>query len=90
MESPKYALNYQAVPERWKQLLKPSKYVNVHDIELSEGYSDLWGTRANMYERGIGKKASFDPNKKYNYFDLLRYKMTPTGITDRFIIQRGG
>jgi hypothetical protein len=43
-----------------------------------------------MYERGIGKKASFDPNKKYNYFDLLRYKMTPTGMTDRFIIQRGG
>ena len=90
MESPTYALNYQSVPERWKQLLKPSKYVNSHDIELSEGYSDLWGTRANMYERGIGKKASFDPNKKYNYFDLLRYKMTPTGITDRFIQQRGG
>ena len=90
MESPQYTLNYQAVPERWKQLLKPSKYVNSHDIELSEGYSDLWGTRANMYERGIGKKASFDPNKKYNYFDLLRYKMTPTGMTDRFIIQRGG
>lgn len=90
MESPEYQLNYQAVPERWRQLLKPSKYVNSHDIELSEGYSDLWGTRANMYERGIGKKASFDPNKKYNYFDLLRYKMTPTGMTDRFIIQRGG
>ena len=41
MESPQYALNYQAVPERWKQLLKPSKYVNSHDIELSEGYGDL-------------------------------------------------
>lgn len=43
-----------------------------------------------MYELGIANDAHFDPNKKYNYFDLLRYKMTPTGVNDRFIKQRGG
>ena len=43
-----------------------------------------------MYDMGIGTKASFDPNIKYNYWDLFRYKMTPTGIHDRFIQQRGG
>ena len=32
----------------------------------------------------------FDNEKKYNYFDLFRYKMTPAGMTDRFIRQRGG
>lgn len=89
-ESPYYHHNYDAVPERWKQLLTATRKVNPHDLEYAEGYADLWGSRANMYEMGIGKKASFDPNKKYNYFDLLRYKMTPTGMTDRFIVQRGG
>lgn len=42
-----------------------------------------------MHDLGISS-AALDPVKKYNYVDLFRYKMTPTGMTDRFIRQRGG
>ena len=42
-----------------------------------------------MYDKGISD-AALHSDKKYNYFDLLRYKLTPTGIGDRFIRQRGG
>jgi hypothetical protein len=42
-----------------------------------------------MHNKGISS-AALHPTKKYNYFDLFRYKMTPAGMTDRFIRQRGG
>lgn len=90
VESPYYHNDYSNLTERQKYLLKPTIKINDHDFEFSEGYSDLLGTKANMYELGIANDAHFDPNKKYNYFDLLRYKMTPTGVNDRFIKQRGG
>lgn len=90
-ESPEYGVDYIFIPKRWKKLLSPSTTkINDHDFEFAEGYSDLWGTRKSMYDMGIGIKASFDPNVKYNYWDLLRYKMTPAGMRDRFIKQRGG
>lgn len=81
---------YDYVPQRWKDLLTPVDGLSTHDLQLNEGFSDLWGTKTAMYDMGIGKHASFDPTKKYNYFDLFKYKMTPTGMTDRFIRQRGG
>jgi hypothetical protein len=40
-ESPYYHHNYDAVPERWKQLLTATRKVNPHDLEYAEGYADL-------------------------------------------------
>ena len=88
-DSPEYQFDYSKIPEKTKSLLTPTIAVNDHDIELAEGASDAWGTRFNLFDKGISS-AALDPNKKYNYFDLLRYKMTPQGMTDRFIRQRGG
>jgi hypothetical protein len=88
-DSPYYGYNYRKLPERTKKLLSPTKNVDEHDFEFAEGYADLTGTKFNMYDKGISD-AALHPDKKYNYFDLLRYKLTPTGIGDRFIRQRGG
>ena len=90
-ESPEYKMDYIFVPKRWKKLLSPSATkINTHDLEFAEGYSDLWGMRKSMYDMGIGTKASFDPGVRYNYWDLFKYKITPKGMRDRFIKQRGG
>lgn len=88
-DSPKYHFSYSSVPESSKKLLTPTKSVNDHASELAEGFSDLWATKYGMHDLGISS-AALDPVKKYNYLDLFRYKMTPTGMTDRFIMQRGG
>lgn len=69
--------------------MTPSKKVNDHDFEFNEGYSDAMATRYNMFNKGISS-AALDPTKRYTYLDLIRYKMTPTGMFDRFIRQRGG
>ena len=88
-DSPYYGYDYSKIPERQKQLLTPSGSVNTHDIEINEGYSDAMASRWNLHKKGISS-AALDPTKKYTYLDLIRYKMTPTGMFDRFIRQRGG
>ena len=88
-DSPYYQNDYSKISQRHKDLLTPSKSVDDHDFEISEGYSDDWSTRDAMHNKGISS-AALHPTKKYNYFDLFRYKMTPAGMTDRFIRQRGG
>ena len=85
-ESPFYGMDYSKVPLRWKQLLG-SKTSNKHLFELAEGYSDLNATKYNM--RNI-TDAAINPVTNYTYWDLIRYKLTPKGMTDRFIQQRGG
>lgn len=86
-DSPNYQIDYSSVPKRQKELLRTTKKVNDHDFELNEGYSDAWGTRYNMQNIN---DAALHPDKKYTYWDLIRYKLTPQGIGDRFIQQRGG
>jgi hypothetical protein len=88
-DSPYYGYDYSELPDRIKKLLTPTKKVDIHDIEYAEGYADLMGTKFNIYDKGISS-AALDPTKKYTYLDLIRYKMTPTGMFDRFIRQRGG
>lgn len=88
-DSPYYGYDYRKLPKRTKKLLSPTKNVNEHDFEFAEGYADLMGTKFNMYDKGISD-AALRSDKQYNYFDLLRYKMSLTGMTDRFIRQRGG
>jgi hypothetical protein len=64
-----------------------SNNADKHSYELAEGLADEYATKYNM--RGITDAATH-PFVKYTYGDLIRYKLTPTGMRDRFIRQRGG
>lgn len=84
-DSPYYGNDYSRVSNRIKQLLEPTDMtIDNHDMEFTEGYSDLWGMKYNM------RNIKGNSDRKYNYLDLLRYKLTPVGRKDRFVMQRGG
>ena len=59
-ESPYYGNSYADVPSRYRELLvgdtrRGPGFVNEHDKELSEHFSDLWGLRADMRALGVNK-----------------------------------
>lgn len=80
-----YGMDYSNIPTNVKTLLKPIEGVNTHDAELAESFSDAFGLRTAMDAHGIGN------GKKYNIFNILRYKYTvPGGKNNRFLLQHPG
>ena len=80
-----YGFDYSKINPVVKSTLKPKGKVNIHDKELSESFSDVFGLRTAMDVNGIGKE------NKYNVFDVLRYKYTvPGGRNNRFLMQHPG
>jgi len=84
-DSPYYHNDYSAVPESWKTLLSASdKVANPHNIEYSEGFSDLFGIRNDIAAKGI------NTGNKYSFLDLLRYRLSKSGRHNRFLHERPG
>lgn len=84
-DSPYYNNDYSTVPESWKTLLRASdKVTNPHNMEYSEGFSDLFGTRNDMAAKGI------NTGNKYSFLDLLRYRLSKSGRHNRFLHERPG
>lgn len=89
-DSPYYRNDYSGLSEDQRKLFRATTYDNLHDFELAEGASDAYATKANMALSNITTGNSLDLDKKYTYWDLIKYKFTPQGMTDRFIKLRGG
>ena len=82
IDSPLYDFDYSKVPAWAKKLLKPTG-LRQHARELSESYSDLMATREMMSELGYGEGP-------YSLPTLLKYKLSPMGLANRFFRQHPG
>ena len=95
--SPKYGNDYSGIALNLRKIFKspwlPSEiptidkrpFVNIHDYELSEGFSDAFANRQQMQSLGIGN------GQKLTLMDLLKYRYTtPEGFNNRFFRQRPG
>lgn len=81
--SPYYGFNYQQITPEILTILKPSNYTNTHDAEISESYSDLIRTRAQLEKLGIYSSTQTGQTFTEDLYD--QYLNTEAGKTDRFL-----